>query len=57
MMRRIFLLIGSRTQKQGKLNLNDLAGATGRLDVLIRGLMAGLLTSHGIRENVEIFSH
>ena len=54
---RRFLLIGSRAQKQGKLNLNDLAGAAGRLDVLIRGLMAELLTSHGIRENVEIFSH
>lgn len=52
---RRFLLIGSRAQKQGKLNLNDLAGAAGRLDVLIRGLMAGLLTSHGIRENVEVF--
>ena len=52
---RRFVIIGSRSQKQGKLNLNDLAGSAGRLDVLIRGLMAGLLTSHGIRENVEVF--
>ena len=29
---RRFLLIGSRAQKQGKINLNDLAGAAGTVD-------------------------
>jgi tRNA (pseudouridine54-N1)-methyltransferase len=42
---------------KGKLPLNDLAGGAGRMDVLIRGLMAGLLTSHGIREDVEVILH
>lgn len=42
---------------KGKLPLNDLAGGAGRMDVLIRGLMAALLTSHGIREDVEVILH
>jgi len=42
---------------KGKLPLNDLAGGAGRMDVLIRGLMAGLLTSHGIRDDVEVILH
>ena len=38
---------------KGKLPLNDLAGGAGRMDVLIRALMSSLLTSHGMREDVE----
>ena len=38
---------------KGKLPLNDLAGGAGRMDVLIRALMSSILTSHGIREDVE----
>ena len=38
---------------KGKLPLNDLAGGAGRMDVLIRALMSSILTSHGMRENVE----
>ena len=38
---------------KGKLPLNDLAGGAGRMDVLVRALMASILTSHGIRKDVE----
>jgi tRNA (pseudouridine54-N1)-methyltransferase len=54
---RYFALVGHRAMSKGKLPLNDLAGGAGRMDVLIRGLMAGLLTSHGIREDVEVILH
>ena len=54
---RYFALVGHRAMSKGKLPLNDLAGGAGRMDVLIRGLMAGLLTSHGIRNDVEVMLH
>ena len=38
---------------KGKLPLNDMAGGAGRMDVLVRALMSSLLTSHGIRADVE----
>ena len=42
---------------KGTLPLNDLAGGAGRVDVLIRALMAGLLTSHGIRTDTVVVLH
>ena len=42
---------------KGKLPLNDLAGGAGRMDVLIRAVMSALLTSHGLRKNVEVVLH
>ena len=54
---RYFALVGHRAMSKGKLPLNDLAGGAGCMDVIIRGLMAGLLTSHGIREDVEVILH
>ncbi len=42
---------------KGKLPLNDLAGGAGRMDVLIRAVMSALLTSHGLRQNVEVILH
>ncbi len=42
---------------KGKLPLNDLAGGAGRMDVLVRALMAALLTSHGLRKDTEIILH
>ena len=44
---RRFAIIGHRAMSKGKLPLNDLAGGAGRMDVLVRALMAALLTSHG----------
>lgn len=50
---RRFVIVGTRAMAKGKLPLNDLAGGAGRMDVLIRALMSSILTSHGMRENVE----
>lgn len=54
---RRFAIIGQRAMSQGKLPLNDMAGAAGRMDVLVRALMAGLLTSHGLRHDTEVVLH
>lgn len=50
-------MIGQRAMSKGKLPLNDMAGGGGRMDVLVRGLMAGLLTSHGLRHDTEVVLH
>lgn len=42
---------------KGKMPLNDMAGGAGRMDVLVRALMAGLLTSHGLRHDTEVTLH
>lgn len=54
---RRFAIIGHRAMSKGKLPLNDLAGGAGRMDVLIRATMAALLTSHGLRPDVEVILH
>ena len=54
---RRFAVIGHRAMNKGKLPLNDLAGGAGRMDVLIRAVMSALLTSHGLRSNVEVMLH
>lgn len=50
---RRFAIVGTRAMAKGKLPLNDLAGGAGRMDVLIRALMSSILTSHGMRKDVE----
>lgn len=57
MFKKRFALIGHRVPSHGKLNLNDLAGSCGRLDVLLRSLNSALFLSHGIREDVEVILH
>ena len=57
MSKKKFALIGHRVPSHGKLNLNDLAGSCGRLDVLLRSLNTALFLSHGIREDVEVVLH
>lgn len=54
---RRFAIIGHRALSSGKLPLNDLAGGAGRMDVLIRALMASLMTSHGFRRDCEVILH
>ena len=54
---RRFAVIGHRAMSKGKLPLNDLAGGAGRMDVLIRAVMSALLTSHGLRSDVEVILH
>ena len=56
-MERRFALIGHRAQSNGKLNLNDLAGGAGRMDVLVRAVNLGLFLSHGIREDAHVTLH
>lgn len=50
---RRFVMVGTRAMAKGKLPLSDLAGGAGRMDVLVRALMSAILTSHGIRQDVE----
>ena len=54
---RRFAIIGHRALSSGKLPLNDLAGGAGRMDVLIRALMASLMTSHDFRRDCEVILH
>ena len=54
---RRFAIIGHRAMASGKLPLSDLASGAGRMDVLIRALMASLMTSHGLRRDSEVILH
>jgi tRNA (pseudouridine54-N1)-methyltransferase len=56
-MERRFALIGHRAQSGGKLPLNDLAGAAGRMDVLVRAVNVALFLSHGIRTDSHVTLH
>ncbi len=53
-MQRRFAIIGHLAPSSGKLNLNDLAGGSGRMDVLVRAVNAALFVSHGIRRDTDI---
>ncbi|DAC28241.1 MAG TPA: hypothetical protein D7H81_06790 [Candidatus Poseidoniales archaeon] len=54
---RRFAIVGHRAMSSGKLPLNDLASGAGRMDVMIRALMAAMMTSHGLRRDTEIILH
>ena len=54
---RRFAIIGHRALNDGKLPLNDLAGAGGRMDVLVRAINTALFLSHGIRDDSHITLH
>ena len=54
---RRFAVVGHRAMSKGKLPLNDLASGAGRMDVLVRALMAGLMTSHGLRKVTVVVLH
>lgn len=51
---RRFLIIGHRATTSPDFSLDDLAGATGRLDILLRCVNSGFHLSHGIRDDVEM---
>lgn len=57
MVERRFAIIGHRAPSQGKINLNDLAGSSGRIDVLCRAVNSALFLSHGLRDNSHITLH
>ena len=54
---RWFAIIGHRAPSEGPLNLNDLPGSGGRMDVLARAVNAGLFVSHGIRRESHVMLH
>ena len=56
-MQRKFAIVGHRAQSSGKLNLNDLPGSGGRIDVLARAINSALFRSHGIRDDTIIMLH
>ncbi len=51
---RRFLVISHTAPPDGQWDLNDLAGASGRADVLCRAVSTALFLSHGIRADTEI---
>lgn len=48
---RRFVVIGQRALASPEFLLDDLAGTSGRLDVLLRALRAALMVSHGLRRD------
>tara|TARA_B100001750_G_scaffold213377_1_gene195810 strand:+ start:45 stop:632 length:588 start_codon:yes stop_codon:yes gene_type:complete len=56
-MNRRFAIIGHRAPSSGKINLNDLAGSSGRMDVLARAVNTALFLSHDIRQDTDITLH
>ncbi len=54
---RWFAVIGHRSPSYGALNLNDLPGSGGRVDVLVRAVNTALFVSHGIRSDSNIILH
>lgn len=52
---RRFIIVGSRARATPDVRLDDLAGTSGRLDVLLRCVRAALLTSHGARRDVVVY--
>ena len=56
-MQRHFAIIGHDALGTGELLLNDLAGGSGRVDVLARAVNTALFISHGIRTDSTITIH
>ena len=56
-LQRHFAIIGHDAPGIGELHLNDLAGGSGRVDVLARSVNTALFISHGIRTDSTITIH
>ena len=54
---RRFAIIANRAPSSGNLNLNDLPGSGGRMDVIARAINSALFLSHGIRNDTQIIVH
>ena len=52
---RRFAILGSTARADAGFNLNDVAGTSGRLDVLLRCIRAAMMASHGLREEVVVY--
>lgn len=53
---RRFLVIGHQAASGPGFSLKDLAGTSGRLDILARCMGAAFLTSHGLRPDVALYT-
>jgi len=53
--RRSFVVVGGKAKASPDFSLVDLAGTSGRLDVLLRAMRAALLVSHGLRREVIVY--
>jgi len=51
---RQFVVVGHEVPVDASISLDDLAGGAGRLDLLARSVTAGLVLSHGLREDVRV---
>jgi len=51
---RRFVVVGHRAVTTAEFPLNDLAGAAGRMDLLLNAANAALLVSHDLRRDVEV---
>ena len=56
-LQRHFAIIGHDAPGTGELLLNNLAGGSGRVDVLARAVNTALFISHGIRTDSTITIH
>jgi tRNA (pseudouridine54-N1)-methyltransferase len=52
---RSFVVVGQRAIASEAFLLDDLAGSSGRLDVLVRSMRAALLVSHGVRRDTVVY--
>ena len=52
---RRFVLIGQTATASPDFSLDDVPGTSGRLDVLLRGMGAALLVSHGMRRDTCVY--
>jgi tRNA (pseudouridine54-N1)-methyltransferase len=52
---RRFVIVGQRASASPSFLLDDLAGTSGRLDVLLRSLRAALMVSHGLRRDAVVY--
>lgn len=52
---RRFVIVGTRALASPDFRLLDLPGTSGRLDVLLRCVRAGLLVSHGVRRDTTLY--
>jgi tRNA (pseudouridine54-N1)-methyltransferase len=52
---RRFVVIGQRASASPDFSLDDLPSSSGRLDIALRCLRAGLLVSHGLRSDAVVY--
>jgi tRNA (pseudouridine54-N1)-methyltransferase len=54
-MTRSFVIVGTKATASPDFSLVDLAGTSGRLDVLLRCVRSALLVSHGLRRDTTVY--